>query len=189
MKIIQADQFRTSRNRIITKRSVYNHNDRRRIDKAKLAFLKDQLLQDLTCSGVDADILARLEEYQISLDDYYIAAFQLMDGSSRINQLKDMIICQKTNSYCFRYNNLILSIYYYSDLEPVIENCNEIIHIPGYLYSMKISAAISQLHHGAEEFPTAAFEAIHTLSLNFYSTSSIAIFDSQNIQAEYILSV
>lgn len=158
------------------------------IAKSELAFLKDQFLQDLTCSGVTPDTAAGLERFDISLDCYYIAAFQLNENPAEIKQLKELIIRQKSNSYCFRCNNLILSIYYYDQLESVIENCNEIIRIPGHLYSMKISAGISQLHHGPEEFSTATFEAIHTLSLTFYSTSSIAVFDRQNIQSEYILS-
>lgn len=158
------------------------------IAKSELAFLKDQFLQDLTCSGITPDTAAGLEKFGISLDCYYIAAFQLKENPSGINQLKELIIRQKSNSYCFRCNNLILSIYYCEHLESVIENCNEIIRIPEHLYSMKISAGISQLHHGAEEFSTATFEAIHTLSLTFYSTSSIAVFDRQNIQSEYILS-
>ena len=158
------------------------------ITKSGFIFLKDQFLQDLTCSQITEDIQEKLEKFQIPLDHYYIAAFQPEGNTSEINHLKEMIIHQKSNSYCFRYNNLILSVYYYGETEPVLKNCQEIIHISEHLNSMKVSAGVSQLHHGAKEFSTAAFEAIHSLSLTFYSVSSIAVFDPQNIQTTYILS-
>lgn len=158
------------------------------IAKNELAFLKDQFLQDLTCGGITAGIEDGLKRFGISLGSYYIAAFQLINDPSELNHLKELIIRQKSDSYCFRYNNLILSIYYCQELDFVTANCNEIILILKRLYSMKVSAGISQLHHGASEFSAAASEAIHTLSLTFYSTSSIAVFDRQNIQSEYILS-
>lgn len=158
------------------------------IAKNELAFLKDQFLQDLTCGYAGEDTQKRLEQFKISLDNYYIAAFRLDESPAEIHQLKELIIHQKTNSYCFRYNNLILSVYFENDPAPVIENCQEIIRIPGQLYSMKVSVGISRLHHGAEEFSAAAYEAIHTLSLAFYSASSVSVFDRQNDQPEYILS-
>lgn len=158
------------------------------IAKSELAFLKDQFLQELTYSPVTPEITEKLQEYDIRLECYYIAAFQLSGPPSEIHQLKDLIIRQKANSYCFRYDSLILSVYYQDEIAPVIDNCNEIAGILKSLYSMQISIGISQKHHGVEEFSTAAFEAIHTLSLNFYSASCIAVFDGQNIQAEYVLS-
>lgn len=158
------------------------------IAKNELAFLKEQILQELTCSGLTSDIMERLKKYGILLDAYYVAAFRLANASTDIKQLKENIIQQKANSYCFRYNNLILSVYYSDELSHVIENCGEIINISDQIYSMNISVGISQFHQGAEEFSTAASEAIYTLSLNFYSVSPIAVFDGQNNQAEYILS-
>ena len=158
------------------------------IAKSEMAFLKDQFLQELTCSGITADTPEGLKRFGISLEDYYIAAFQLADKPSEINRLKELIIRQKSGGYCFRYNNLILSVYCSQEPEPVTAGCNEIISILKRLYSMNVSAGISRLHHGASEFSKAASEAIHTLSLTFYSVSSIAVFDSQNIQSEYILS-
>lgn len=158
------------------------------IAKNELAFLKDQFLQELTYGSFHPDTAANLIKYNVHLENYFIAAFQPSGSPAQIHQLKDLIIQQKSNSYCFRYDNLILSIYYYKEITPVIENCNEITGILKSLYSMQLSIGISQQHHGAGEFSTAAFEAIHTLSLNFYSASCIAVFDGQNIQAEYVLS-
>ena len=156
--------------------------------KSELAFLKDQFLQELTYGAVSEDTDRRLEEFHIPLDDYYIAAFRLDGAPAELNQLKELIIQQKSNSFCFRYNNLILSVYFYQDLAPVLENCREIVRIPEQLYSMKIFAGVSGRHHGAAEFSTATFEAIHTLSLTFYSPSSIALFDPAGGQSENVLS-
>ncbi|MCD8151149.1 MAG: response regulator [Clostridiales bacterium] len=152
----------------------------------ELAFLKDQLLQEMACSSVTQTTLDKVKEYGLSFQVYYIAAFQLEQRSSEITQLKDLIIHQGKNSYCFRYNNLILSIYYQDSLEAVIENCQEIIQIAKAVYALPVSAAISQQHHGAEEFQVATSEAIHVLPLNFYSTSDITVFDCQNNQAAYL---
>lgn len=158
------------------------------IAKSELAFLKEQFLQELTYNGVTSDTAKGLERFKIPFDHYYIAAFQLTHEPDQISQLKELIIRQKSNNYCYRYNSLILSIYFCSELETVTEHCQEIIHISEHLYAMKASAGISRLHHGAEEFSAAASEAIHTLSLTFYSVSSIAVFDRQNIQSESIMS-
>ncbi|MGN0364562.1 MAG: response regulator [Suilimivivens sp.] len=158
------------------------------IAKSEMAFLKEQFLQELTYGTITQETKYNLEKYNIPLNCYYIVAFQLCGSPADISQLKKLIIQQKTNSYCFRYDNLILSIYYQGDLAPIIENCNEIIDIMKNLYSMQLSVGISQQHQSVEEFSTATFEAIHTLSLNFYSTSNIAVFDAQNIQSESVVS-
>lgn len=158
------------------------------IAKSELAFLKDQFLQELTYGGAGPDTDKRLAEFQIALDRYYIAAFRLDSPPAELNQLKELIIRQKSNSFCFRYNNLILSVYFYEDLAPVLENCQEIIRIPEHLYSMKVFVGVSGLHHGPAEFSTATFEAIHTLSLTFYSPSSIAVFDQAGDRSDNILS-
>ncbi len=158
------------------------------IAKSELAFLKDQFLQELTYGSVSEDTDKRLEQFHISLDYYYIAAFRLDGAPSELNQLKELIIQQKSNSFCFRYNNLILSVYFYEELASVMENCQEIVRIPEQLYSMKVFVGVSSLHHGAAEFSTATFEAIHTLSLTFYSPSSIAVFDAAEGRIDNILS-
>lgn len=158
------------------------------IAQNELAFLKDQFLQELTYGSFTPETENNLKKYDIHLENYYIAAFQLSGSPSELHQLKNLIIKQKSNSYCFRYDNLILSVYYQDIIAPVIDNCNEIAGILENLYSIPLSIGISQKHRGAREFSTATFEAIHTLSLNFYSTSCIAVFDGQNIQAEYVLS-
>ena len=36
----------------------------------------------------------------------------LVDSTDSINLLKDTIIDFKSNGYCYRYNNLIITIYY-----------------------------------------------------------------------------
>jgi len=158
------------------------------IAKSELAFLKDQFLQELTYCAVTPETAQQLKKFQIDLTQYYIAAFQLDRSYAEISRLKELIIRQKTNSFCFRYNNLILSIYFTDDIHTVIQNCNEIAAILKELYRLKVSIAISMLHHTAQEFQNAVFEAIHTLSLNFYSESCIAVFDKNSIQSEYVSS-
>ena len=163
--------------------------ERNAIAKNELAFLKDQFLQELTDGIISTNVSEKLNSYDISLDNYFVVAFQLPNSVSDAKQLKELIITLKKDSYCFKYNNLVLSIYYLTDIIPVIENANEIANVLQNLYSQKASIGISQQHHGFLEFQAATSEAIHTLSLNFYSTSCIAIFDKQNVESEYVVSV
>ncbi|MDO4261954.1 MAG: response regulator [Eubacteriales bacterium] len=153
------------------------------IARSELAFLKDQFLQELIYTPVVPEILRKLETYGLDLEHYCIAAFQLLGPPSHVNQLKELIIRQKVDSYCFRYNNLILSLYFHPALDSVVDNCAEIVRILDELYALPVSVGISRFHGGAESFQTAASEAIRTLSLNFYSDSSIAVFSGQNIQS------
>ena len=63
-------------------------------------------------SVVTEDIKKRAAEHDINLNGFYVAAFQLVDSTDSINLLKDTIIDFKSNGYCYRYNNLIITIYY-----------------------------------------------------------------------------
>ena len=83
------------------------------IDEKEFAYLKDTVFQELTDSSVvTEDIKKRAAEHDINLNGFYVAAFQLVDSTDSINLLKDTIIDFKSNGYCYRYNNLIITIYY-----------------------------------------------------------------------------
>jgi two-component system response regulator YesN len=158
------------------------------IAKSEVAFLIERMLQEMVYATPSPETEKKLNEHGILLDSYYIASFQLNGNQSEISQLKELIIQHKVNSYCFRYDNLILSIHFSDQLECVSDSCSEIVQILDTLYGIKVSIGISQLHHGGLEFSSAITEAIHALSLNFYSTSCIALFNGQNIQADSALS-
>lgn len=100
------------------------------ISKSEQAFLKDQFFQELTDHVVPDDSLNKLSDFDINLNNYYVAAFQLPDDMSMVGTLKDIIIDNKLNSYCFRYNNLIINVYFdyeNEDTSAIIDNCNTIV--------------------------------------------------------------
>ena len=43
-----------------------------------MAFLKDQTLQELTDQPLSPELIARLKKYEIELNFYYVAAFQVI---------------------------------------------------------------------------------------------------------------
>lgn len=158
----------------------------------EITFLKDQLLQELTDTQITAPLRTRLQNYKIQLDSYFIAAFQLLAPSKDLNFLKNIITKQKHNNYCYRYNNLLLSIYFTEDkssdtLSSILHNCKEIQEIMDSLYSLDTSIGISRYHTSSEEFAAAASEAIHALTLNFYSDSKISLFRREHNLTDYTL--
>lgn len=154
--------------------------ERSSINESEQAFLKDQLFQKLSESKSITEALRNMVyNFQINLDSFYIAAFQPEKDFPDINDLKDMIIDHRLNGYCFRYYNLIMTIYYSDDepsITPVLENCEDILKAFQVKFSQSFSVGVSKHHSSLEEFSTAASEAINALSINFYSYSHIVNF-------------
>lgn len=151
------------------------------IAKEELAFLKDQLLQELTDQPCTKKRQERLDELGLSLEHYCIAAFQMTSSGDDIASLKRIIIEEKRNAYCYRYNNLIITVYFLArpctDVPAeILNNCREIAKIAGSLAERDILAGISNPHSHAPEFGTAVAEAIHALSLTFYASENISLF-------------
>lgn len=126
------------------------------IAKEEIAFLKDQLLLEMTCSPYTAAFGKRLAELKINLSHYYIAAFQLVPLENDLASFKKIIINEKKRAYCYRYNNLIITVYFadgFSSHVPdaVLDNCREISVITQMLDSRQVSVGISQYHKGAGE--------------------------------------
>ena len=154
------------------------------ISKSEQAFLKDQFFQELTDHVVPDDSLNKLSNFDINLNNYYVAAFQLPDDMSMVGTLKDIIIDNKLNSYCFRYNNLIINVYFdyeTEDTSAIIDNCNTIDSSFKMFTSLNVNAGISGYHHSARDFSTAVSEAILALSLNFYSSAHVVEFSSDYV--------
>ena len=154
------------------------------ISKSEQAFLKDQFFQELTDHVVPDDSLNKLSDFDINLNNYYVAAFQLPDDMSMVGTLKDIIIDNKLNSYCFRYNNLIINVYFdyeNEDTSAIIDNCNTIVSSFKKFTSLNVNAGISGYHHSARDFSTAVSEAILALSLNFYSSAHVVEFSSDYV--------
>ena len=59
--------------------------------KSDVAFMIDQLLQELTDASCSDTLAARLKEYNISLESYYVAAFQFIPYAGNISALKEII--------------------------------------------------------------------------------------------------
>ncbi len=151
------------------------------IAKEEIAFLKDQLLQELTDQPPTPELRERLVHFHLSLTHYYMAAFQMVPVNEDISVLKKIIISEKKNAYCYRYNNLILVIYFSEKEEmevplEILKNCREIIDIADSISSYHAAVGISHQHHGPDEFICAVSEAISALTKNFYSAENIAVF-------------
>lgn len=159
--------------------------------KEELEFLKNQLLLEMTSSAYLPSFKERLSTLGISLEHYYVAAFQLLSPESDTSFLKN-IISEKKGTYCYRYNNLMIAVYlldgcYEYVLDSILENCQEITVIAQTLDSRQISVGISQYHNTASDFSYAVSEAIHALTLNFYYEKSIALFSDASENADYDL--
>lgn len=163
------------------------------IAKEEVAFLKDQLLQELTDQPYTRKLQERLDELAITLEHYYIAAFQTLSSGDDIAALKRIIIKEKrADCYCYRYNNLILAIYFSSVSGSgaplaIWNNCREITAIAGSLAEKEIVVGISNQHCGGREFGAAAAEAIRALSLNFYAEGNISFFSETPEHDAYVL--
>lgn len=147
----------------------------------EFTFLKDQLLQELTTGPFSSELEERLEQFQLPLDCYFIAAFQFIPFENDISSLKKIIVEERQNTYCYRYNNLMITIYFSEQPREsvpsyILDSCKEIAAITYALDSRQAAAGISRCHSGAAGFSAAVSEAIHALNLNFYSENNIALF-------------
>lgn len=162
------------------------------IAKEEIAFLKDQLLQELTDQPYTKRLQERLDELEISLDYYCIAAFQTLSSSEDIAALKRIIIEEKRNAYCYRYNNLIITVYFLNGPgsripSDILTNCREIAEMAASLTDRDVVTGISRQHIHAKEFGSAVAEAIRALSLNFYTEGNISLFSEAAEDDTYIL--
>lgn len=178
------------------------------IAKEELAFLKDQLLQELTNQHYTEKFRDRLAAFGLSLEDYCVAAFQPLSQAADISALKQIIIEEKRNAYCYRYNNMVICVYFLEGFsaskhlskaspvpkerksllgEDILENCREIIEIAKVAQEETVLAGISNHHHSPEEFGTAVSEAIYSLSFHFYSENNISLFRDAPCTAPYDL--
>lgn len=156
------------------------------IAKEEIAFLKDQLLHELTARPVTAEPLTpeleeRLEKLGISLNHYCVAAFQMVPIGEDISALKKIIINEKHNAYCYRYNNLIMTVYFLDKPQngppkDILDNCREIAEIAETFASRHAAVGISLYHSGPAAFGAAVSEAIYALTLNFYSEENVSLF-------------
>lgn len=149
------------------------------IAREKTAFLKEQFLLEMTDHPYQPQFEEKLHKYGLSLQGYYIAAFRLIPYHEDIRSLKKIIIDEKKNAYCYRYNNLIITIYFYSDQEIILKNCCEIEAITRMLDSREISVGISRFHDTPISFRQAVTEAIRALTLNFYAENNVSFFSEE----------
>lgn len=174
-------------------KEIIANRQKNSFQKSDIAFMKDQLLQELTDTAVTESLKSRLDSYGILLDSYYIAAFQLIPSNENIPSLKEIMIKQKSDNYCYRYNSLIISVYFCREEkgeipESILQNCREITSIITSLYGQEISIGISRHHNSPDEYSVAVFESIHALTLNFYSPDSIAAYGEHPSPADDTLS-
>lgn len=146
-----------------------------------LSFLAEQLLQELTDRPFDGGLKKRLEEYQVDLRSYAIAAFQIFSPTGNLPTLKDLVSGQMPGR-CYRYNSLVLCAFpvgsgLLSVPAELFSTCQDIIHMTGSMFGIGLSVGFSAVHHGGEQYRSAVTEAIHALNQNFYSPSGIACHD------------
>lgn len=162
------------------------------IAKEELAFLKDQLLLEMTGSAWLPSFSERLESLGITLSHYYVAAFQFVPLGNDTDSLKNIIIGGKENACCYRYNNLMIAVYFLDGPsecipEAIPDHCREIGVIAKTLDSRQVSVGISQYHSGAADFSHGVSEAIYALTLNFYCEKNIALFSDMPEYEDYEL--
>ena len=141
------------------------------IAKEGVFFLKDQLMQELTDHPCTLELKEKLQSLGLTMESYYVAAFKPVSDDPDLPALKKIIIEEKQNSYCYRYNNLIINIYFQpSDFarpidqedqkscsftaipDYIIKNCQEISGIAKALGSTEVLTGISALHQSPEVF-------------------------------------
>lgn len=155
---------------------------RQKIAREENAFLKEQFLQVMTDHSYRPPFEEKLRAYGICLDRYHVAAFQLIPYHDDISSLKKIIIDEKENAYCYRYNNLIITVYFDGDFDRVLQNCNEIETIMRTLDSREISVGISRLHTGPSSFRQAVSEAIQALTFHFYAENNVSVFSAEKME-------
>lgn len=83
------DAVKKAQEQIIISR---NHSS---VAKEELAFLRDQLLLEMTTMPYASPFMQRLTKLNLNLNNYYIAAFQLVPLENDITALKKIIIDEK----------------------------------------------------------------------------------------------
>ena len=164
------------------------------IAKEGIFFLKDQVMQELTDHPCTEQLKEKLHSLGLSMNSYYVAAFKPVADEPDLSALKKIVIEEKQNSYCYRYNNLIINVYFQQGNTPellsfILKNCREISDIVSTFSSTGILTGISQLHKSPETFQTAVSEAIQALTHNFYSEQNISVFQSNDASESAELSV
>lgn len=149
------------------------------IAREETAFLKEQFLLEMTDHPYQPQFAEKLHKYGLSLTGYYVAAFRLIPYHEDIRSLKKIIMDEKKEACCYRYNNLIIVVYLYNDLESVLQNCCEIEAITRMLDSREISVGISRFHDTPACFQQAVTEAIRALALNFYAENNVSFFSEE----------
>ena len=170
------EAVQAAQNQLATSR----HHDK--IAREEHAFLKEQFLQEMTDQPYQPGFEEKLKEFGISLHQYYVAAFRMIPYHDDITSLKKIIIDEKKNAYCYRYNNLIITVYFFHDLEKILQNFSEIEAITRTLDSRDISAGISRFHNTPTAFRQAVSEAIQALTLNFYAENNISLFSEEKAE-------
>ena len=155
---------------------------RSKIAEEEDAFLKEQFLQVLTDHAYRPQFGEKLRDYHLCLDGYYVAAFRLIPYHDDISFLKKIIIDEKENAYCYRYNNLIITVYSHNDFDKIFADCSEIEAIIRTLDSREISVGISCFHTEPAAFRQAVSEAIRALPLNFYAENNVSIFSMEKME-------
>lgn len=171
------EAVQTAQNRLATSKRQL------RIAKEEDAFLKEQFLQVMTDHSYRPSFDEKLRAYHISLDCYYVAAFRLIPYHDDISSLKKIIIDEKENAYCYRYNNLIITVYFDDDFDKILQNCIEIEMIMRTLDSREISVGISPLHTAPSSFRQAVSEAIQALTFNFYAENNVSVFSPEKMES------
>ena len=155
------------------------------IAKEGVFFLKDQLMQELTDHPCTGQLKEKLRSLELNMDSYYVAAFKPVSDEPDLSALKKIVIEEKKDSYCYRYNNLIINVYFQKEASTevpssILKNCHEIAEIVSAFSASGILTGISAFHQSPETFQTAVSEAIQALTHNFYSEQNISVFRMGN---------
>lgn len=176
------------------KKLIVEEREKNLAEGEEHVLLREQLLTELTEGAPDSALLKRLEYYRLTIDRYYIAAFQIFPQTSDLPAFKKLLQEQSPAGFCYRYNHLVLMLYpaegdcsRTAALEELKKSSLEMVQIAGELYALDIAAGISACHEGAVSYRKAVAEAVQALAVNFYHDGSIACYTPGKEAESYTL--
>lgn len=193
------EAVKSAQDKIIEERSKNS------IQEEDISFLQERLLLELTNgSKYYESIIARIHTYGITLDYYFLIAFQIIRTKQQKSEqnliyVKDIIKMQNESFYCYRYNsNLVFALFPVEHFIEVIPNhiihiCDEIVTISKTLYSIDLSIGISLCQHNFQSLKDASYQAISALSMSFYNSEKISVYSNSfsehklELSSEYTL--
>lgn len=187
----------TSKDKIIAalkraQEQILSERKTKRDLSGEISVLREQILEQLTRGlAEESDLSSRLETYQISLEGYCLAAFQLSEYQKEkkhrnILSLKNMVSALNKDGYTYFYDShIVLSIFKTWESVPqpppeVLKDCREIAETVNNFSDTRVRTGLSLPHRGLCELPEAAEEVIRALSEQFFIEQEFSVYSPKD---------